>query len=237
MSSKANLNFKIAITGIFSALAVIFTVTPIGYITIGVVGLTIVHIPVILAAILGGPVAGICTGFIFGITSLIKAGVVPQGLNPLFFNPLISVFPRVLFSIAVYGIFKLLDMIPKMPKFISASIAAAAGTLIHTFLVMLMLVVVHSEEVLLAFGLDPANGIVNGFWSVLGLALLSNGIYEIIAATVVTFIVMSSIYISKKKSSKISMLAQNAENEADDADAVDTEVSDADIKVSDSDIE
>ena len=176
MSSKSNLNFKIAITGIFSALAVIFTVTPIGYITIGVVGLTIVHIPVILAAILGGPVAGICTGFIFGLTSLIKAGVVPQGLNPLFFNPLISVFPRVLFPLAVYGIFKLFDLIPKMPKFISASIAAAAGTFVHTFLVILMLVVVHSEEVLVAFGLDPANGIISDFWKALDLAFLSNGI-------------------------------------------------------------
>ncbi len=121
-----------------------------------------------------------------------------------------------------------------MPKFISASIAAAAGTFVHTFLVILMLVVVHSEEVLVAFGLDPANGIISGFWKALGLAFLSNGIYEIIAATVVTFIVMSSIYISKKKSSKISMLAQNAEDEADDADAVDTEVSDDVVSDSDS---
>lgn len=56
--------------------------------------------------------------------------------SPFFMNPLVAVLPRLLFPVAVWGIFTLLNFIPHMPKIISVAFSAALGTFIHTVLVM-----------------------------------------------------------------------------------------------------
>ena len=86
---------KIVITGIMSAIAIFLGVTHLGYITWGPSSLTIMHIPVIIGAILEGPVVGLIIGLIFGITSMIQAAVAPTGpADVIFTNPLIAVLPR-----------------------------------------------------------------------------------------------------------------------------------------------
>ena len=46
--TNQSLNYKLALTGIFSALSIVLAVTPIGYINIGFIAITIMHVPVIL---------------------------------------------------------------------------------------------------------------------------------------------------------------------------------------------
>ena len=87
---------KIAIAGIMGALCIVMALTPIGYIPIGPTKATIIHIPVIVAAILEGPLVGAIVGLIFGLSSILNALLFPTVTSYVFLNPLVSVVPRIL---------------------------------------------------------------------------------------------------------------------------------------------
>ncbi|MFY9365109.1 MAG: ECF transporter S component, partial [Brevefilum fermentans] len=87
---------KIVITGVLSAISIFLGITRLGFIPwFSGVSLTIMHLPVIIGAVLEGPVVGFAIGLIFGIFSLIQAAIAPTGPTDVWFtNPLISVIPR-----------------------------------------------------------------------------------------------------------------------------------------------
>ena len=61
-----------SLTGIFTAIIITMSVVPfLGYIPLGFMNATIIHIPVIVGALLLGPRYGAFLGFVFGMTSLI----------------------------------------------------------------------------------------------------------------------------------------------------------------------
>ena len=62
---------KMAIIGVLAAISIMLSMTPLGFIPIGPTNATIMHIPVIIGAIVEGPLVGIPVGFIFGATSLL----------------------------------------------------------------------------------------------------------------------------------------------------------------------
>ena len=62
-----------AIIGVLAAISIMLSMTPLGFIPIGPTNATIMHIPVIIGAIVEGPLVGITVGFIFGATSFIKS--------------------------------------------------------------------------------------------------------------------------------------------------------------------
>ncbi|NLM76133.1 MAG: ECF transporter S component, partial [Clostridiaceae bacterium] len=91
---------KIAIAGIMSAFSILLSLIPsLGYIVVPLTPITIttMHIPVIIAAILEGPVVGGFVGLIFGLSSMYTAATIFAGLPTafVFLNPLVSVFPRI----------------------------------------------------------------------------------------------------------------------------------------------
>lgn len=57
---------------LFAAIIVILAFTPLGYIPLGVITPTTVHIPVIIAGIILGWKKGAFAGFVFGLTSFFK---------------------------------------------------------------------------------------------------------------------------------------------------------------------
>ena len=94
---------KMTVIGILSAISIIMSLTPIGYIPINpVMSLTIMHIPVIIGAIVEGPLVGMIIGFVFGMTSLLKALTSPSVTNFISLNPLVSVIPRMLIGLVSY---------------------------------------------------------------------------------------------------------------------------------------
>ncbi len=209
--NRQSINYKIAMTGIFGALSIILALTPIGYIQVGALAITIMHIPTILATLTAGLVPGLCTGLIFGVSSLIKAATSGNATNVFFVNPLVSVLPRVLFPIAVWGFFKLLNLIPHMPKTVSGGIAAAAGTVVHTLLVLGALVIFYGKDL----GLEKGE-MLGGFFAFVAATLASNGLWEIISATVLSVIVLGAIYGINARKSKISKLEDD--DDADNSD-------------------
>lgn len=212
--NRQSLNYKIAMTGIFGALSIILALTPIGYVQIGALAITIMHIPTILATLTAGLVPGLFTGLIFGISSLVKAATSGNASNIFFVNPLVSVLPRVIFPIAVWGFFKLLNLIPRMPKTVSGGIAAAAGTLVHTLLVLGALVIFYGKDLGLKSG-----EMLSGFFAFVAATLATNGLWEIVSASVLSVIVLGAIYGINSRKSKISKLEDSDAGNSDSSDA------------------
>ena len=106
---------KLVVTAVLGALTIVLSVTPIGgYIPVGPTMATILHVPVIIAAILEGPLVGGLVGLIFGGFSCGRAWVAPMVPTDYFFrNPLISIVPRILIGIVAYFVYAWLKKLPK----------------------------------------------------------------------------------------------------------------------------
>ena len=98
-----NKNRKLVIASMLGAITIVLGMTPLGLIPLGFINATTMHIPVIIAAIAEGPIVGALVGLIFGISSLLNA--ILKNASPVafvFYNPLISIVPRVLIGITSY---------------------------------------------------------------------------------------------------------------------------------------
>lgn len=97
---------KLTTAAILGAITIVLSLTPLGFIPLGLINATTMHIPVIIAAIIEGPVVGGLVGFIFGISSLIKAFTRPTPVSFIFYNPIISVIPRILIGVVSYYVYE-----------------------------------------------------------------------------------------------------------------------------------
>ena len=131
-----------AVAAIIIAIMAILNFVPnVGYIKIipGAFEITIIHIFVILFAWMFGWKAGLLSGFFFGVFCLINAFIIA---NPAFQNPLVSLFPRILFGFIAGIGFELLKLIKKPRlRFVLDTVFCGVVTVIHTMLVLLFLYV------------------------------------------------------------------------------------------------
>lgn len=190
-------NRKLALTGAFSALVIVLVITNLGIIPIGAVAsITILQVPVILICMLAGLPEGLFIGAVFGISSLIRAAMSPSGvLDPLFVYPWNSVLPRMLLAIVAWFVWKVLNLIPHMPKIISAGITGFLATIAHTLMVIGCIYLFNGNEVQAAMQV--------GYWGLIA-ALTFNAVLEAIASTLVCIAVYTGLYISDKRHSKLS---------------------------------
>ena len=92
--------FHIAFDALFLALFAILSYVPyIGYITIGPISFTTMHILVLVGAMLFGKKKGALFGLFMGVFSLLVSLQYPGTVNYLFLNPFVSILPRVLFGL------------------------------------------------------------------------------------------------------------------------------------------
>nr|WP_304969917.1 ECF transporter S component [Romboutsia ilealis] len=142
---------RMAIIGVLSAISIMLSMTPLGFIPIGPTNATIMHIPVIIGAIIEGPVVGITVGFIFGATSLLKALTMPTITSFAFVNPLVSVLPRMLIGIVAYYVYKLTIKFTKN-VFVSGWITGVMGSLVNTAVVLGMVYILYGARYAEALG-------------------------------------------------------------------------------------
>ncbi|MDO5713060.1 MAG: ECF transporter S component [Tissierellia bacterium] len=90
---------KMVIVAMLGAITVVLGLTPLGFVPIGPLNATTMHIPVLIGAILEGPVVGGLVGLIFGLSSLFNAITRPTPISFVFYNPLISIVPRILLGV------------------------------------------------------------------------------------------------------------------------------------------
>jgi uncharacterized membrane protein len=98
---------KMVVAGILGGISAVLGLTPLGFIPVGPTRATIMHVPVIIGAIMEGPLVGGLVGLIFGIFSIFQALMNPTPVSFVFLNPLVSVIPRVLIGIISYYVYEL----------------------------------------------------------------------------------------------------------------------------------
>ena len=163
---------KIVITGVLSAISIFLGLTRLGFIPwISGASLTIMQVPVIIGAVLEGPIVGGVIGLLFGIFSLIQAAVAPTGPADVWFtNPLLSVVPRLFIGPVAWLIYSGLKRW-KIPALIAAGLG---GSLTNTVLVLGMIGLL---------GYIP--------WAALPAIVLANGLPEAVASAILVVAVVS----------------------------------------------
>lgn len=163
---------KIVLTGVLSAISIFLGLTRLGFIPwFTGASLTIMQVPVIIGAVLEGPVVGFTIGLIFGIFSLIQAAIAPTGPADVWFtNPLLSVFPRLFIGPLAWLIYYGL----KRWKFPALVAAGIVGSLTNTVLVLGMIGLL---------GFLP--------WAALAPIILFNGLPEAVASALLVLAVVS----------------------------------------------
>ncbi len=174
---------KIVITGILGAISILLGLTHWGFIPwFGGVSLTIMHVPVIIGAILEGPLVGAGIGLIFGLFSMLQAAIAPSGPTDVWFtNPVLSVLPRLFIGPAAWLVFNAMKRW-RVPAII---VAAIAGSATNTVLVL---------GVIGLLGYLP--------WAALGGIAAVNGLPEIGVSALITLLVVGAVWqiqIGKKK--------------------------------------
>lgn len=131
---KKKLNTRdLVMVAMLGAITVVLGLTPLGFIPLGPLSATTMHIPVIVASITQGPIIGGLVGLIFGLSSLWNAMTRPTVISFVFYNPLISILPRVILGLIPYYIYTNLKKVEgqKLRRIISIFwIVVAAGLLI-----------------------------------------------------------------------------------------------------------
>lgn len=133
----------IAIAAIFLSLILIFVLVPMPT-PIGVSMAFVPLIAVILAADVQGFGMGLFAGTAFGIASLINAFLHPTLLAPMFYNPLVSIVPRMVIPITTYFSFKLFKKLLKKRSedastFVAATVSSVVAVVTNTGLVLSMM--------------------------------------------------------------------------------------------------
>jgi uncharacterized membrane protein len=158
---------RIVITGILAAISILLGITRIGFIPVpNLTGeATIMHVPVIIGAILEGPVVGTLIGAIFGIYSMLQGG------GTMFADPLVSVVPRLFIGVAAYYSYA---AVRGQNEYAAIIVSSIVGTLTNTILVVGMLI---------ARGYIPAAAIPT---------IIPQAIAEVIIAAIITVAVIAA---------------------------------------------
>ena len=205
---KKNQVFRMAVLAMLLAVQLVLMFTPLGFIPIGPVRMTTMHIPVIIAGIVLGVKGGAAMGAVFGICSIIIGTISPTPTSFVFspfysvgafsgnFNSvIIAMVPRILIGVFAALVYQ---QMKKMIRNQDAAVAASAcvGSLTNTVLVML--------GIYLFFGKSYAAA-TNISYDVLITAIMgiitTNGIVEAIGAVLIVMVVIRAIHPIIKKCS------------------------------------
>lgn len=165
---------KIVVAGVLSAISVLLGATHWGFIPwLAGAALTIMHVPVIIGAVLEGPVVGLVIGFIFGLFSLIQGAIAPTGPTDVWFtNPLLSVVPRLFIGPVAWVVYRALK---GLNESLGVIVAGIAGSLTNTVLVL---------------GVIGLLGYVA--WPLIGTIAVTNGLPEAALAAIITLAVVAA---------------------------------------------
>jgi len=187
---------ELVLLSMFAAIIAVLAFTPIGFIQLGFIKATLIHVPVIIGSLMLGPKAGGGLGFLFGVTSLINNTIAPA-VSSFTFSPLIPVpgsdrgsllalvvcfIPRILVGIVPWYVYRLLQKATREKgKMLCLAASGIAGSLTNTLLVMHLIFFLFRDAYANVRGvaLQAVYGVILGI-------IATNGIPEAIVAGVVT---------------------------------------------------
>ena len=206
-TSKKDTRWKVTVA-LMMAIVVLLANTPLGMIQLPIIKATTVHIPVIIGAIVLGPMAGAILGATFGICSLISNTMAPTLLS-FAFSPFlsttglagcvkalwVSVGCRIMIGVVAGWIWILLKKI-KCNQNVALALTGFLGSMTNTVFVM--------GSIYLLFAKQYAEAKEVAVTAVLGLVMgtvTASGIPEAIAAAILVFAigkVVIKVYQSNK---------------------------------------
>ena len=153
-----------------------------GNIPVGPLSITTMHVTVIIAAIVVGPVDGAIIGGVWGILTWVRAFVAPSSpLAPLVMvNPLVSVVPRIMIGLVAGYLYRWLARLSKQPR-LAMILAGIAGSLANTGLVVGAIALFYrTPAVARAYGVN-----VDHLLPALETIMATNGLAELVFAAIV----------------------------------------------------
>ena len=180
------------------ALELVLAFTPLGYIPLGFMNATTMHIPVILGACLLGSKMGGVLGGVFGVTSVIRATITPNLTSFVFtpfysFSPefsgswtslIVASVPRVLIGLIAGLVFQLIMRISHDKQALALPVAGFISSMVNTIGVMGLIYLLFGEQYAAAGGqsYDLLLKVIMGVVAV-------NGVPEALIAAVLTLAV------------------------------------------------
>lgn len=186
---KTNQKTKTLVTlGLLTAVLLLLSCTPLGYLKTGLFEITLNVIPLGIAAIVMGAKGGAIIGGIFGLTSFLQCigigGASPLGATLFGINPILTFIlcfvPRVLDGFLTGYVFTLMHK-----KNVNTTLCCVVAGFLAAFLNTLFFV----SSLLLLFGnTEYIQGLINGRNIIIFACTFVgvNAIFEIIASTVLT---------------------------------------------------
>ncbi len=191
---------------LMAAIVILLANTSLGMIQLPIIKATTVHIPVILGAILLGPMAGGILGAVFGICSLVSNTLAPTLLS-FAFSPFlsttglpgavkavwISVGCRVLIGVAAGWLWILLSKL-QVPSLVALPITGFVGAMVNTVTVMGSIYLLFAQQYAEAqnVALTAVFGLVMG-------TVTASGIPEAIAAAVLVAVIGKALLLALRK--------------------------------------
>ena len=198
-TKKRDIHWMVSVA-LMAAIIVILANTPLGMIQLPIIKATTVHIPVIIGAILLGPLAGAILGAVFGICSLISNTMAPTLLS-FAFSPFmsttgllgackalwISVGCRILIGVAagwLWILFKKLKMNHKIYQVIALALTGFLGSMVNTITVMGSIYILFAKQYA-----EVKNVAISTVWGLIMGTITTAGIPEAIAAAVLVTVI------------------------------------------------
>jgi len=183
---------QMTMIGMLSAISIFLGLTGLGFIQIPPVRATIMHIPVIIGAIVEGPLVGAFVGLVFGLFSMYQNITAPGPVSFIFWNPIIALVPRILIGIVAYYVYTFIKKKFKSQSF-SIAVASICATLINTIGVLGLTYIFYLEKYCAILGINP---------DAAGLAIatigVTNGVPEAIVSSVICVPVIIAMLKIKK---------------------------------------
>jgi len=177
----------VILVAMFMSIQIVMMLIPfLGFIPIGAVNITTLHIPTILAGILLGIKGGAIVGSTFGVMSVINSTIRP-GLLSFMFSPfapapvgysgnplslIVAILPRILLGVFAALIYRFIKN--KKWKIPAATVTAVIAALLHTLMVLSLWFIIFAAPLAVA--------VEQSVLVFLGTIIISNSIFEALLA-------------------------------------------------------
>lgn len=185
---------ELTLMGLLTAVLLVMSFTPLGFLTIGPLAITLNMIPVAIGAIALGPKGGAILGAVFGITSFLQCigigGTSPMGVILFEINPALAFVqrfvPRLIMGILTAYIYKFIK------KAAGSTVASYASGFFAAFLNTLLFM---SLLVLLFGNTEYMTELMNGKNVIVFICTFVgvNAVFEMLVSTVLTGIIVKAL--------------------------------------------
>ena len=206
-TQKTDIRWMVSVA-LMAAIVILLANTPLGMIQLPIIKATTVHIPVIIGAILLGPLAGAILGAVFGICSLISNTMAPTLLS-FAFSPFmsttgligaakaiwISVGCRILIGVVagwLWIFFKKIKMNKKIYQVIALAITGFVGSMVNTISVMGSIYILFAKQYA-----EVKEVAITAVWGLIMTTVTASGIPEAIAAAILVAVVTKVLLKSR----------------------------------------